>query len=227
MLQVALIKRVAELVVEAIGGLYRVKTKSGTSRKFSIKFTVGSLFVIATAVTALLGLGMQYYFGKQMSEEPILTHLTMTAKDVSNHIHQIDASATSSAGILRSVADFSDTQFSVDEIQRVFVQALIDNPVFYSIYFANNNEYFFQVINLESSPEVRRRIGATSNERWVIITIKGDGEERMRQTMYYSESLEVVRQTEQKSNFYPTRRPWFASASRDSVYKTDPYLFSI
>ncbi len=225
MLQVALIKRVAEFVVEAIGGLYRVKTKSGTSRKFSIKFTVGSLFVIATAVTALLGLGMQYYFGKQMSEEHILTHLTMTAKDVSNHIHQIDASATSSAGILRSVADFSDTQFSVDEIQRVFVQALIDNPVFYSIYFANNNEYFFQVINLESFPEVRRRIGATSNERWVIITIKGDGEERMRQTMYYSESLEVVRQTEQKSNFYPTRRPWFASASRDSVYKTDPYLF--
>ncbi len=225
MLQVALIKRVAEFVVEAIGGLYRVKTKSGTPRKFSIKFTVGSLFVIATAVTALLGLGMQYYFGKQMSEEHILTRLTMTAKDVSNHIHQIDASATSSAGILRSVADFSDTQFSVDEIQRVFVQALIDNPVFYSIYFANNNEYFFQVINLESSPEVRRRMGATPNERWVIITIKGDGEERMRQTMYYSESLEVVRQTEQKSNFYPSRRPWFASASRDSVYKTDPYLF--
>ncbi|MEF1170630.1 phosphohydrolase, partial [Vibrio campbellii] len=225
MLQVALIKRVAEFVVEAIGGLYRVKTKSGTPRKFSIKFTVGSLFVIATAVTALLGLGMQYYFGKQMSEEHILTRLTMTAKDVSNHIHQIDASATSSAGILRSVADFSDTQFSVDEIQRVFVQALIDNPVFYSIYFANNNEYFFQVINLESSPEVRGKIGATANERWVIITIKGDGEARIRQTMYYSESLEVVRQTEQKSNFYPSRRPWFAGASRDSVYKTDPYLF--
>lgn len=157
MLQVALIKRVAEFVFEAIGGLYRVNTKSGTPRKFSIKFTVGSLFVIATAVTALLGLGMQYYFGKQMSEEHILTRLTMTAKDVSNHIHQIDASATSSAGILRSVADFSDTRFSVDEIQRVFVQALIDNPVFYSIYFANNNEYFFQVINLESSPEVRGR----------------------------------------------------------------------
>ncbi len=47
----------------------------------------------------------------------------------------------------------------------------------------------------------------------------------MRQTMYYSESLEVVRQTEQKSNFYPSRRPWFAGASKDSVYKTDPYLF--
>ncbi|MEF1305588.1 transporter substrate-binding domain-containing protein, partial [Vibrio owensii] len=93
------------------------------------------------------------------------------------------------------------------------------------IYFANNNQYFFQVINLESSPELRGKKGATANERWVIITIKGDGEERVRQTMYYSESLEVVRQTEQKSNFYPSRRPWFAGASRNSVYKTDPYLF--
>ncbi|WP_304944941.1 transporter substrate-binding domain-containing protein, partial [Vibrio owensii] len=168
---------------------------------------------------------MQYYFGKQMAEEHILTRLTTAATDVSNYIHQIDASATSSAGILRSMTDFSDTQFRVDDIQKGFIQALIDNPFFYSIYFANNNEYFFQVINLESSPEVRGKIGATANERWVIITIKGDGEARTRQTMYYSESLEVVRQTEQKSNFYPSRRPWFAGASRDSVYKTDPYLF--
>ncbi len=57
-----------------------MKTKSGSPRKFSIKFTVGSLFIFATAVTALLGVGMQYYFGKQMSEEHILTRLTMTAR---------------------------------------------------------------------------------------------------------------------------------------------------
>ncbi|WP_045498784.1 HD domain-containing phosphohydrolase [Vibrio hyugaensis] len=202
-----------------------MKTKSGTPRKFSIKFTVGCLFIFATAVTALLGIGMQFYFGKQMSEEHILTRLTMTAKDVSSHIHQIDASATSSASILRSVADFSDTEFSVDEIQRVFIQTLIDNPVFYSIYFANNDENFFQVINLESSSGVREKIDATADERWVTIRITGDGEARIRQTFYYSDALEIVRQTEQKSNFYPSRRPWFDNASRASVYKTDPYLF--
>ncbi|WP_104040024.1 HD domain-containing phosphohydrolase [Vibrio hyugaensis] len=202
-----------------------MKTKSGTPRKFSIKFTVGCLFISATAVTALLGIGMQFYFGKQMSEEHILTRLTMTAKDVSSHIHQIDASATSSASILRSVADFSDTEFSVDEIQRVFIQTLIDNPVFYSIYFANNDENFFQVINLESSSGVREKIDATADERWVTIRITGDGEARIRQTFYYSDALEIVRQTEQKSNFYPSRRPWFDNASRASVYKTDPYLF--
>ncbi|WP_045464435.1 HD domain-containing phosphohydrolase [Vibrio hyugaensis] len=202
-----------------------MKTKSGTPRKFSIKFTVGCLLISATAVTALLGIGMQFYFGKQMSEEHILTRLTMTAKDVSSHIHQIDASATSSASILRSVADFSDTEFSVDEIQRVFIQTLIDNPVFYSIYFANNDENFFQVINLESSSGVREKIDATADERWVTIRITGDGEARIRQTFYYSDALEIVRQTEQKSNFYPSRRPWFDNASRASVYKTDPYLF--
>ncbi|MHA2780841.1 HD domain-containing phosphohydrolase [Vibrio harveyi] len=202
-----------------------MKTKSGSPRKFSIKFTVGSLFIFATAVTALLGVGMQYYFGKQMSEEHILTRLTMTAKDVSNHIHQIDASATSSAGILRSVADYSDTQFSEDEIQHVFTQTLIDNPVFYSIYFANQEEFFFQVVNLESSSIVRGKIGAAPDERWAVIKIVGEGEERTRYSLFYSESLELVRTTKQTSNFYPSRRPWFDNASKNSVYKTDPYLF--
>lgn len=202
-----------------------MKTKSGSPRKFSIKFTVGSLFIFATAVTALLGVGMQYYFGKQMSEEHILTRLTMTAKDVSSHIHQIDASATSSAGILRSVADYSDTQFSEDEIQHVFTQTLIDNPVFYSIYFANQEEFFFQVVNLESSSIVRGKIGAAPDERWAVIKIVGEGEERTRYSLFYSESLELVRTTKQSSNFYPSRRPWFDNASKNSVYKTEPYLF--
>ncbi|CAH1584773.1 HD domain-containing phosphohydrolase [Vibrio rotiferianus] len=202
-----------------------MKNEADTPRKFSIKFTVGSLFIFATAVTALLGIGMQYYFGKQMSEEHILTRLTMTAKDVSSHIHQIDASATSSAGILRSVADYSDTQFNEDEIQHVFTQTLIDNPVFYSIYFANQEEFFFQVVNLESSSIVRGKIGAAPDERWAVIKIVGEGEERTRYSLFYSESLELVRTTKQSSNFYPSRRPWFDNASKNSVYKTDPYLF--
>ncbi|WP_182026877.1 HD domain-containing phosphohydrolase [Vibrio rotiferianus] len=202
-----------------------MKNEADTPRKFSIKFTVGSLFIFATAVTALLGIGMQYYFGKQMSEEHILTRLTMTAKDVSSHIHQIDASATSSAGILRSVADYSDTQFSEDEIQHVFTQTLIDNPVFYSIYFANQEEFFFQVVNLESSSIVRGKIGAAPDERWAIIKIVGEGEERTRYSLFYSESLELIRTTKQSSNFYPSRRPWFDNASKNSVYKTEPYLF--
>jgi len=202
-----------------------VKNEADTPRKFSIKFTVGSLFIFATAVTALLGIGMQYYFGKQMSEEHILTRLTMTAKDVSSHIHQIDASATSSAGILRSVADYSDTQFSEDEIQHVFTQTLIDNPVFYSIYFANQEEFFFQVVNLESSSIVRGKIGAAPDERWAVIKIIGEGEERTRYSLFYSESLELIRTTKQSSNFYPSRRPWFDNASKNSVYKTEPYLF--
>ncbi|CAH1592799.1 HD domain-containing phosphohydrolase [Vibrio rotiferianus] len=202
-----------------------MKNEADTPRKFSIKFTVGSLFIFATAVTALLGIGMQYYFGKQMSEEHILTRLTMTAKDVSSHIHQIDASATSSAGILRSVADYSDTQFSEDEIQHVFTQTLIDNPVFYSIYFANQEEFFFQVVNLESSSIVRGKIGAAPDERWAVIKIVGEGEERTRYSLFYSESLELIRTTKQSSNFYPSRRPWFDNASKNSVYKTEPYLF--
>ncbi|EOD5329894.1 HD domain-containing phosphohydrolase [Vibrio parahaemolyticus] len=202
-----------------------MKSEADSSRKFSIKFTVGSLFILATAITAFLGIGMQYYFGKQMSEEHVLTRLTMAATDVSSYIHQIDVNAASSTRMLRNVADFRDSQFDIDEILSIFIQTLVDNPTFYSIYFANNDEYFFQVINLASSSSIREKMRVQERERWVVIIISGDGNNRTCQTLYYSETIEVVRQTKKKSNFYPTRRPWFDNASRDSVYKTDPYIF--
>ncbi len=72
---------------------------------------------------------------------------------------------------------------------------------------------------------MREQIGATPEERWVIIKVSGDEKARLKNTLYYSEEMVLLRQTVQKSNFYPSRRPWYESASRDSVYKTEPYLF--
>lgn len=202
-----------------------MKFEAVTSHKFSIRFTVGSLFIFATTVTALLGIGMQYYFSKQMAEENVLTRLSMTAAEVSSHIHQIDINATSTASILRSIVDYSQTTFSEQEVRSVFIEVLGDNPEFYSLYYANQDEDFYQIINLHPSLNIRDKIGATNDERWVVIKVNGAGDARLKRTSYYTQDLQQTRQTEEKSNFYPTRRPWFDKAPRNNVYKTDPYLF--
>ncbi|ROV59462.1 phosphohydrolase [Vibrio ponticus] len=201
-------------------------SKSLTSaRRFSIRFTVGTMFIFATVITAAIAISMQYYFSKQMSQDHVLSKLSMASAEISEYIQQIEINASSSAKILRSVSIAAEHQLSERDIRDIFIQVLVDNPLFYSLYYGNQNEDFYQIINLDSAPIVRERIGAEDNDRWVIIKIKGDAKNRIRTTEYFTERLSRTRIESETSNYFPSQRPWFHSASEKSVYKTDPYLF--
>ena len=198
---------------------------SRMARKFSIRFTVGSMFLFATVLTAMFAISLQYYFSRQMSEEHVLSKLSMASSEISEYIQQIEVNATSSAQILRSVSTASEQQFSEKEIRNIFVQVLKDNPLFYSLYYGNSQEDFYQIINLDSSPIVRERINATDRDRWVIIKIKGMAYERVRTTEYFTEGFQRTKLTSEQSDYFPSQRPWYDAATKDAVYKTDPYLF--
>ncbi|KII75805.1 HD domain-containing phosphohydrolase [Vibrio renipiscarius] len=202
-----------------------MKSSSKKARKFSIRFTVGSMFLFATVFTAIFAISLQYYFSRQMTEEHVLSKLTIASSEISDYIQQIDVNATSSAQILRTVSTAAEKQFSEKEIRDIFIQVLTDNPLFYSLYYGNDEEYFYQIINLESSPIVRERIDAIEHDRWAIIKIKGSGAERIRTTEYYSDTLKRTRIKSEQSNYFPSQRPWYGSATKDNVFKTDPYLF--
>ncbi|MEH0761106.1 transporter substrate-binding domain-containing protein [Vibrio sp. 16] len=194
-------------------------------KKFSIRFTVGTLFIIATIATSLFAIALQYMFTKQMSEEHVLNKLVMATSDVSEYIQQVDQNAKSSARILSSVSNTLNHTFSEQEIRTLLVQVLKDNPLFYSIYFGNEQDDFYQIINLESSPIVRQRIEAAPQDRWVVIKISGQEQNRVRQTLYFSDTFKLTQERTEKSNYFPTRRPWYVGASVEQVFKTEPYLF--
>lgn len=198
---------------------------SGLPREFSIKFTIGCLFLITTTITSIFAIGLQYYFGKQISQDYVLSKLSVASNQVSDYVQRVEKSAMSSVQLLRSVAVSTDHIFAEQEIRDIFIQVLTDNPIFYSIYFGRDNDDFYQIINLASSPVVRERIGATSSDRWVVIKISGRPGERLRQNYYYNSEFKLNKLTSERSNYYPTRRPWFAKAPSDSVFKTEPYLF--
>ncbi|TFH90633.1 HD domain-containing phosphohydrolase [Vibrio ouci] len=198
---------------------------SRESRKYSIKFTVGSMFLFATAITACVAISLQYHFGKQMSQEAVLAKLKIASSDVSEYLQQVEMNATSSVRILRGVSTTIDHKFSDHEIRDIFTQILDDNPLFYSLYFGLNNDNFFQVINLESSPVVRDRIEASPDDRWVIIKITGPEAHRIRTTDYYTSDFTLTKSIKEESNYFPTQRPWYVGAKGNNVFKTDPYLF--
>lgn len=192
---------------------------------YSIRFTVGTMFIIATIVTSMFAISLQYIFTRQMSEEHVVSKLTKATTDVSEYIQEVDLNAKSSARILSSISRTIDHDFSEEEIRTILIQVLKDNPLFYSIYFGNGQEDFYQIINLESSPIVRQRIEARADDRWVVIKINGPEHNRIRQTIYYTSDFEQTGVRTKQSNYFPTQRPWYQAASADDVYKTEPYLF--
>ncbi|HDM8236218.1 HD domain-containing phosphohydrolase [Vibrio campbellii] len=193
--------------------------------KYSIKFIVSSMFMLVAVLTAVVAMGMQYYFAQKMSQEAVLSRLSAAAADVSEYIYQVDSNAISSTKMLKSVLSMSDHDFSEKEILALFAQVLEDNPFIQSLYVGNDNEDFFQIINLRNSEVIRTMMGAQVTERWAIAKGFGLGQERQMVVSYVTENFDVNRTVASKSDFYPSRRPWFVGATESEVYKTEPYLF--
>ena len=195
------------------------------NKKYSIRFTVGSLFIIATVFTSFFAIYIQYYFSRQMSEEHILTKLSMASAELSEYVQSIDVNASSSVQILKNVFIATDREFNDLEVRNIFSQVLEDNPLFYSIYFGNEEDDFYQIINLESSTLVREKMNASESDRWAVIKISGDKENRWRETLYYLADFSLTRRNLERSHYFPTQRPWYTSSNRHEVFKTAPYLF--
>ncbi|MCC4814931.1 phosphohydrolase [Vibrio lentus] len=196
-----------------------------TNTKISLRFTVGGMFLLATVLTAVVAVSLQYYFSKKMATEHTLSKLTMVSQDLSDYIGNVDSDAINTARLLSSVHRSISHQISREESRGILSEAIKDNPLFYSIYIGSSNERFFQIINLESSPFVRDKIGADSSDRWVVIEISDREAGRIRTTKYYDLEFNLRESKTEPSNYFPTTRPWYESANTETVEKTQPYLF--
>ncbi|MDD1827835.1 transporter substrate-binding domain-containing protein, partial [Photobacterium sp. ZSDE20] len=173
----------------------------------------------------IVAVSLQYYFSKKMATEHTLSKLTMVSQDLSDYIGNIDSDAINTARLLSSVHRSISHQISREESRGILSEAIKDNPLFYSIYIGSSNERFFQIINLESSPFVRDKIGADGTDRWVVIEISDREAGRIRTTKYYDLEFNLRDSKTEPSNYFPTTRPWYVTANTETVEKTQPYLF--
>ncbi|NOH96376.1 HD domain-containing phosphohydrolase [Vibrio sp. 99-70-13A1] len=196
-----------------------------TNRKISLRFTVGGMFLLATILTAIVAVSLQYYFSKKMATEHTLSKLTMASEELSDFMGSIDSDAANTVRLLSSVNRSISNQLTKTEIRTILVEAIKDHPLFYSIYIGSSNDNFFQIINLESSPKVRDKIQATFEDRWVVIDIQNLPEGRIRSTEFYDANFNLRDRVTESTNYLPTTRPWYIAANKRMVEKTQPYLF--
>ncbi|BAJ03767.1 HD domain-containing phosphohydrolase [Shewanella violacea] len=193
------------------------------SKRFSIRVTLVGIFVISTAITAAIAIGLQYYFSQSMATESALKHYKLTAKNVSSYLSLVDSQAVNTTKLLSSF----DNLVLGDEFNResyqTFAQIMRSNTLFYAIYIGMPNGNFYELINLDAHPIIRKQFDATHQDRWVMITIRA--EQGLKETTYFDSQFNSRVTLAESSDYDATSRPWFIDSNTKNVSKTEPYLF--
>lgn len=198
---------------------------NGKRKRFTIRFTVVGIFVLATCMTAAIAIGLQYYFSHKMATESALKHYNQAADSTSQYITQIDIQANNVAKLLASVDNLViDGNFN-PEAYNTFAEVMTINPLFYAIYVGLADGSFYELINLDAHPIVRAQLQASHLDRWVVITVTEDGGQRIQNYQYLDSEFKPRTSHQQVTEYDARLRPWFSSAVRDRVSKTEPYLF--
>lgn len=197
----------------------------GEEKRFTIRFTVVGTFILATFLTAAIAIGLQFYFSKSLTTESALQYYGQAADNTSNYLTQIDTQAKNITKLLASFDNLVVKEnFNNDSIQ-TFAQVMRSNPLFYAIYVGLDNGDFYELINLDAHPIIRTQLQASHQDRWVSITISGEGSQRKQLYQYLNKDFNVRTVRSQPSEYDASQRPWFVDATAQTVNKTEPYLF--
>ncbi|MGR5119837.1 HD domain-containing phosphohydrolase [Vibrio astriarenae] len=191
--------------------------------KYSIRFTVGVMFALATVMTAAAAVSLQYYFSSQFASERAISEFSTAANHFSDDVNDFDTRMTHATKLMRDIV--AESSGEERDWLRLFSGLADAKNEVYSVYFGAEDDTFYQVVNLSSSEVVRDRIGALDEDRWAVITVSGSDDSRIKQTTFFDEQYVARGTIREKSNYFPTQRPWYRVSESEKVNKTEPYLF--
>ncbi|WP_252858244.1 hypothetical protein [Photobacterium angustum] len=159
-------------------------------RRISIKSIVISLFVLVTLITSSIAIGLQYYHSKEMAREQARAKYQMMAESVSDAVTDVGDDAITAVKYLSHLGAILNTP-SKDVIRKVFTSILKDNPTFYSVFYATENNYAYIIINLDSMSDVRRKNNALKQDRWLIIERSADSDGMTQYDSFYDANFNL------------------------------------
>lgn len=198
---------------------------AGKRFRISIRATVIGFFLFATLVTASVAISLQYFFSTTMATESTLSVYQKTAASTRDYLSTVDSRSASAARILSQFTRFVGISGISEDSRQLFAEAMQRTPLFYAVYIGFENGDFYQLVNLESNPNVRSQLRAKPEDRWVTIRVYGEGEQRVRRFNYYDAEFNFRASRTHATDYDPRKRPWFIDATTGVVNKTSPYLF--
>lgn len=191
-----------------------------------IRVAVVSIFVIATALTAVLAISLQYHFGHSLATEAASELYTRAATGAAEELHSVGVQTRNMAELLVEYPEISGGASKGARI-RIFTTVLRQNPLFYGVHLGRADGTFFQVINLKGRDAIRKELWAIPEDRWVVVETGGELLHGLRHYDYLDENLVLRSSRTEEALFHVTSRPWYISAmSSDTVQTTDVYAYS-
>ena len=192
----------------------------------SIRLTVVAVFLLATALTAALAIGLQYYFGQAMARQTASELYAAASAGIATELDNISNINSNVMELLAANPDLG--QAGTRQVQlRIFTSVLRRNPLYYGIYLANADGSFFEVINLDNSHHAREVFRAIPTDRWLVTEVTPEGSGYQRSFEYLDRDLNTRLTRNEPTDFDAASRPWYQAAmASDGTVATDPYLFA-
>lgn len=201
---------------------------SGSSRRLrtSIRLTVVAVFLLATALTAALAIGLQYYFGQATARQSAAELYTAAAAGIAARLENVRSVNDVVMALLAANPDLArdgDEQAKL----RVFTSVLERNPMYYGVYLGRDDDSFFQVINLDNSSYARTSYRAVPSDRWLVTAVYPAESGYERRLQYLDKDLRSRLTRTEATDYAVTSRPWYRAAlATDELTTTAPYLFA-
>lgn len=192
---------------------------------FSIRVTVVSVFMVATLITAAVALTLQYHFSFSLAKDNVEENFRDFSEEVGQALQQLDESAASTVRILAKQQSFSRLEAVPEQTLDLFAEFMRTNPMFYAIYVGFDDGDIYEVVNLESSPIMRRQYQAEPEDRWILLKVTERNGKRLRVMSFLDADYQPRHQREEPSSYFADRRLWFRQAQNGVVNKTAPYMF--
>lgn len=183
------------------------------------------VIVAISLISSVLVIVLHYYFSRSMALSSAEARYQLTTASTRDYLSAIDKRASQTVRILARHPNLMNSHWIHTGTPELFAEVMRSNPVFYAIYIGFPNGDFYELVNLNTSEAVRRQLQAMPSDRWVEITVQGEGAQRQRRFTYLNEQLDVNYSRAERSDYNATKRLWFTNAGRDQVNKTPPYLF--
>ena len=192
----------------------------------TIRLTVVTVFIVATAVTALVALGLQYYFSEKMAREAAAELYSTTALSVASELNAISRVNANVIDLLADNPELADPDREA-ALLGVFIQVLEKNPMLYGVYVGRPDGSLFEVINLDTSDEARNQMRALPPDRWLVMSVENIEGKPTRTFQYLDESLKMRISRNEDASYDATQRPWYQSAYASGLVEvSQPYLFA-
>ncbi|RLQ21697.1 HAMP domain-containing protein [Seongchinamella sediminis] len=192
----------------------------------TIRLTVVTVFILATALTAGVALGLQYYFSQKLAHEAAAELYATTAVSVASEINGITRTNRSVIDLLADNPAIADAGQET-ALLKMFVEVLEKNPMLYGVYVGRPDGSLYEVINLNANKRSRRKVLALPPDRWLVMTVSQTDGQRLRTYTYLDQDLRPRISRDEPTEYSATERPWYQAAMSSGVAEVSaPYLFA-